>query len=40
MTTQCAGAPMEDMFKKLVEEEKKHLVRLEEMYENVYMKDN
>jgi rubrerythrin len=40
MTTQCAGAPMENMFKKLTGEEEKHLARLEELYENVYMKDN
>ena len=40
MMTQCAGAPMEEMFKKLTKEEKNHLVRLEEMYEDVYLKDN
>jgi len=32
MATQCAGAPMENMFKKLTKEEKNHLARLEEMY--------
>ena len=31
---------MEDMFKKLTKEEKGHLVRLEELYEDVYLKDN
>ena len=40
MMTQCAGAPMEDMFKKLAKEEKNHLARLEELYEDVYMPDN
>ena len=38
--TQCAGAPMESMFKKLTKEEKNHLARIEEMYEDVYLKDN
>ncbi|MCK5196263.1 MAG: ferritin family protein [Desulfobulbaceae bacterium] len=40
MAEQCAGAPMEEMFEKLTEEEENHLARLEKMYENVYMKDN
>ncbi len=40
LVTQCAGAPMEEMFKKLAKEEKNHLARLEEMYEDVYLKDN
>ncbi len=40
MMTQCAGAPMENMFKKLTKEEENHLARLEEMYEDVYLKDN
>jgi rubrerythrin len=40
MTSQCAGAPMEKMFKKLSAEEENHLARLEEMYEGIYMKDN
>jgi len=40
MMTQCAGAPMEDMFKKLTKEEKNHLARLEELYEDIYMPDN
>jgi rubrerythrin len=40
MMTQCAGAPMEEMFKKMNREEKNHLAQLEEMYEDVYLKDN
>ena len=40
MATQCAGAPMESMFKKLTKEEKNHLARIEEMYEDVYLKGN
>ncbi len=40
MMTQCAGAPMEELFKKLTKEEKNHLARLEELYEDVYLKDN
>jgi len=40
MTAQCAGAPMEKMFKTLSVQEEQHLARLEEMYEGVYMKDN
>lgn len=40
MMTQCAGAPMEKMFKKLTKEEKNHLAQLEELYEDVYMPDN
>lgn len=40
MTAHCAGAPMEDMFKKLTKEEVNHLAQLEKTYESVYMKDN
>jgi len=40
MISQCAGAPMEKMFKKLSAEEENHLYRLEEMYEGLYMPDN
>jgi len=40
MTAHCAGAPMEDMFKKLTKEEINHLAQLEETYESVYMQDN
>lgn len=31
---------MEELFKKLTQEEKIHLAQLEEMYEDVYLKDN
>ena len=37
MSTQCAGAPMEDIFSKLYHEETIHLARLEETYEKLYM---
>ncbi len=37
MTTQCGGAPMEDVFSKLQQEETRHLARLEETYEQLYM---
>jgi len=40
MTSQCAGAPMESMFKKLSLEELNHLSQLEEMYEGLYMQHN
>jgi rubrerythrin len=40
MTANCAGAPMEDLFKKLTKEEENHLAQLEETYESVYMQDN
>jgi len=40
MIAHCAGAPMEDMFKKLTKEEVNHLAQLEETYESVYMQDN
>jgi rubrerythrin len=40
MTAHCAGAPMENMFKKLTKEEVNHLAELEETYESVYMQDN
>jgi rubrerythrin len=39
MAEQCSGAPMEEMFKKLYQDEEAHLVRLEEVYENIYMRD-
>lgn len=39
MAQQCSGAPMESMFKRLSEDEKGHLSRLEELYERIYMKD-
>jgi len=37
MATQCAGAPMEETFSKLHQEETIHLTRLEETYEKLYM---
>ena len=39
MASQCGGAPMEDMFRRLYEDEEGHLARLEEFYENSYMKE-
>ncbi len=39
MAEQCGGAPMEEMFKRLYKDEEAHLVRLEELYETIYMKD-
>ncbi|MFP3871115.1 MAG: ferritin family protein [Syntrophobacteria bacterium] len=37
MAQECAGAPMESMFKRLHQDESKHLARLEELYESIYM---
>ena len=37
MATQCGGAPMEVVFSKLQKDETKHLARLEETYEKLYM---
>jgi rubrerythrin len=39
MTEQCAGAPMEEMFRRLHQDEEAHLIKLEELYESVYMRD-
>ncbi len=39
MSQQCAGAPMEQMFGRLAEDEEGHLTRLEELYESLYMKE-
>lgn len=39
MAEQCSGAPMEEMFKRLYQDEEAHLVRLEEVYESIYMRD-
>jgi rubrerythrin len=39
MAEQCGGAPMEDMFIRLYQDEEAHLVRLEEIYESFYMRD-
>ena len=35
--SQCSGAPMEELFKRLAREEEKHLARLEETYERLYL---
>lgn len=37
MAEQCGGAPMEAMFKQLIQDEEAHLARLEELYERQYM---
>jgi rubrerythrin len=37
MATQCGGAPMEEVFSKFQKDETKHLARLEETYEKLYM---
>ena len=37
MAEQCSGAPMEQMFNDLYEDEKDHLVRLETLYESIYL---
>ena len=39
MAEQCGGAPMEEMFKRLHQDEDAHLVRLEEIYESIFMRD-
>ena len=39
MAKQYAGAPAEEMLKRLYQDEEALLVRLEEMYESIYMKD-
>jgi rubrerythrin len=39
MAQQCSGAPMEEMFRRLCEDEEGHLTRLEELYESIYLKD-
>lgn len=39
MAAQCGGAPMEDMFKRLYQDEEAHLARLEELYEGLYMQE-
>jgi rubrerythrin len=38
MAGQCSGAPMEEMYRRLAEDEEGHLARLEEVYESVYLK--
>jgi rubrerythrin len=37
MAQQCVGAPMEIMFRRLQQDETKHLANLEELYESIYM---
>ena len=39
MAEHCSGAPMEEMFKRLYQDEEAHLVGLEDVYERIYMKD-
>ena len=36
MANQCGGAPMEAMFKQIVQDEEDHLARLEELFESHY----
>ncbi len=37
LATQCEGAPMSPLFKRLYKDEAGHLARLEELYEKIYM---
>jgi rubrerythrin len=37
MAQACVGAPMEAMFRRLAQDEGKHLASLEELYESIYM---
>lgn len=39
MAEQCGAAPMAEMYKKLALDEEGHLARLEEHYEQIYMKE-
>lgn len=39
MAEQCGAAPMSEMYKKLALDEEGHLARLEEHYEQIYMKE-
>ena len=39
MAGTCGGAPMEEMFKRLAQDEEGHLARLEELYEGIYLKE-
>ena len=39
MAEECGGAPMEQMFKRLYQDEEDHLARLEELYESIYLKE-
>ena len=37
MAQACGDAPMEGMYRRLAEDESKHLAQLEEVYESIYM---
>jgi rubrerythrin len=37
MAEQCGGTPMEKMFRGLCKDEERHLSRLEDLYESIYM---
>ena len=39
MAEQCGAAPMSEMYRKLAQDEEGHLARLEEHYEQIYMKE-
>lgn len=39
MAQECGDAPMERMFKKLYQDEERHLANLEELYESIYMQE-
>ena len=39
MANQCSGAPMQEMFERLCQDEEDHLTRLEDLYESIYMKE-
>ncbi|MBW1999446.1 MAG: ferritin family protein [Deltaproteobacteria bacterium] len=39
MARECGDAPMEGMFKKLHQDEERHLASLEELYESIYMQE-
>ena len=39
LTEHCGGAPMEEMFKRLYQDEESHLTRLEELYESLYLQE-
>jgi rubrerythrin len=38
LANQCSGAPMEEMYRRLAQDEEAHLARLEEVYESAYLK--
>lgn len=39
MAGQCSGAPMAELFARLVKDENAHLARLEELYEKIYLQE-